>query len=99
MPCGAGSWPAASAMKNGTMRQDEAIRIYQAAVDATMGAEQGSEWWADVAVELASVIAAPDTTTAASIIGRWHEDWRMVGQTPRRVAGRIRRQAARLLNA
>ncbi|AKU21238.1 hypothetical protein [Massilia sp. NR 4-1] len=80
------------------MRQGQAIHIYQNAVDATMGAEQGAQWWADVGAELAAVIAAPDTATAAGIIAWWHVDWRRVGQTPLRVAGRIRRHAARVLN-
>ena len=81
------------------MRQDEAIQIYQGAVDPTIGAEQGAEWWADVSAELDAVIAAPDNAAAAGIIAWWHDDWSMVGQTPKRVAGRIRRQAARVLNS
>ena len=81
------------------MQQDQAIEIYQRAVDPTMGEEQGARWWADVSAELDAVIAAPDTATAARVITWWHADWRMVGQTPKRVAGRIRRQAARVLNA
>ena len=80
------------------MRLDQAIIIYQGAVDATMGAEQGAQWWADVGAELVAVIAAPDTATAASIIAWWHADWRQVGQTPNRVTGCIRRQAALVLN-
>lgn len=81
------------------MRQDQAIKIYQRAVDSAMGVEQGALWWADVRAELDAVIAAPDTATAARIIAWWHDDWRAVGQSPTRVAGRIRRQAARVLNA
>lgn len=80
------------------MRQDQAIKIYQDAVDATMGVEQGGQWWVEVGAELAAVIAAPDTATAAGIIAWWHADWRPVGQTPQRVAGRIRRHATRLIN-
>jgi hypothetical protein len=45
------------------------------------------------------MIAAPDSAAAAGIIAGWHHDWRMVGQTPKHVAGRIRRQAARVLNS
>jgi hypothetical protein len=81
------------------MRQDQAIQIYQSAVDPTMGAEQGAQWWEDVSAELDAVIAAPDSVGAAGIIAWWHHDWSMVGQTPKRVAGRIRRQAARVLNS
>jgi hypothetical protein len=81
------------------MRQDQAIQIYQGAVDPTMDAEQGAQWWEDVSAELDAVIAAPDSAAAASIIAWWHHDWSMVGQTPKRVAGRIRRQAARVLNS
>lgn len=81
------------------MQQDQAIEIYQRAVDPTMGEEQGAQWWADVSTELDAVIAAQDIATAASVIAWWHDDWRMVGQNPKRVAGRIRRQAARVLNA
>ncbi len=81
------------------MRQDQAIRIYQSAVDASMGAEQGAQWWADVSAELDAVIAAPDSMVAAGIIAWWHHDWSMLGQTSKRVAGRIRRQAAQVLNS
>ena len=81
------------------MRQEQAIRIYQGAVDPTMGEEQGVQWWADVSAELEAVIAAPDSAAAASIIAWWHHDWSMVGQTPKCVAGRIRRQAACVLNS
>lgn len=81
------------------MRQDQAIQIYQGAVDPTMGAEQGAEWWGEVSAELDAVVSAPDTATAAGIIAWWHHDWSTVGQTPQRVAGRIRRQASRVLNS
>jgi hypothetical protein len=81
------------------MLKDQAIQIYQSAVDPTMGAEQGAQWWADVSAELDAVIAAPDNAAAAGIITWWHHDWSMVGQTPKRVAGRIRRQAERMLNS
>lgn len=81
------------------MRQEQAIRIYQAAVDPNIGVEQGSQWCATVSEELDAVIAAPDIAEAAGIITWWHHDWSMVGQTPKRVAGRIRRQAARVLNS
>lgn len=81
------------------MQQDQAIEIYQRAVDPIMGEEQGARWWADVSTELGAVIAAPDTATVARVITWWHADWRMVGQSLKRVAGRIRRQAARMLNA
>lgn len=80
------------------MRQGQAIQIYQRAVDATIGAEQGTQWWAEVSAELDAVIAAPDSTAAADVIAWWHHDWSMVGQTPKRVTSRIRRQAASLLN-
>jgi len=52
-----------------------------------------------VSAELDAVIAAPDNTVAAGIVAWWHHDWTMVGQTPKRVAGRIRRQAASVLNS
>lgn len=81
------------------MRQDQTIEIYQRAVDPTMGEEQSAQWWADVSAELDAVIAAPDTATAARVIAWWHNDWRIVGQNPKLVAGRIRRQAARVLSA
>lgn len=81
------------------MRQDQAMQIYQRAVDPTMGAEQGGQWWAVVSAELEAVIAAPDSAAAAGIIAWWHHDWSMVGQTPKRVACRIRRQATRVLNS
>jgi len=81
------------------MRQDQTIQIYQSAVDPTMGAEQGAQWWEDVSAELDAVIAAPDCTAGAGIIAWWHHDWSMVGQNPKLVASRIRREAARVLNS
>ena len=81
------------------MQHDQAIEIYQRAVDPTMGEEQGVQWWTDVSAELDAVMAAPDTATAAQVIAWWHDDWRMAGLNPKCVAGRIRRQAARVLNA
>ncbi|MES2740767.1 MAG: hypothetical protein V4754_07420 [Pseudomonadota bacterium] len=81
------------------MRQDLAVQIDQSAVDPTMGAEQGVQWWADVSAELDALIAAPDSTAAAGIIAWWHHDHSMIGQTSNRVAGRIRRQAAQVLNS
>ncbi|STR27827.1 Uncharacterised protein [Janthinobacterium lividum] len=73
------------------MRQDQTIEIYERAVDPSMGEEQGAQWWADVSAELDAVIAAPDTATAASVIAWWHDEWRMVHQNAKRLAGRIRR--------
>lgn len=81
------------------MRQDQAIQIYQGAFDSTMDAEQGAQWWAEVGAELAAVIEATDTAAAANVIAWWHDDWRMVGQTAKRVARRIRRKAVRVLNS
>lgn len=81
------------------MRQDQTIEICQRAVDPSMCKEQGAQWWADMSAELDAVIAARDTVTAARVIAWWHDDWRMVGQNPKYVAGRIRRQATRVLNA
>lgn len=78
------------------MQQDQAIKIYQSAVDPTMGPEQGTQWWQDVTVELDAVIAATDTDAAAAVIAWWHHDWRVVGQTPKRVARRIRRVASKI---
>lgn len=78
------------------------MQIYQRAVDPTMGAEQCEQceqWWAVVSAELDAVIAAPDSAATAGIIAWWHHDWSMVSQTPKRVAGRIRRQAARVVNS
>lgn len=79
------------------MQLGQAIRIYKDAVDPTMGAEQGAQWWESVSAELDAVIAASDSATAAGIIAWWHHDWSVVGETPKRVASRIRRHAARVL--
>lgn len=49
------------------MQQDQAIHIYQRAVDPTMGEEQGAQWWAAVSTELDAVIAAQDTATAGVV--------------------------------
>ncbi|MGX9730120.1 hypothetical protein ACWYXO_05725 [Janthinobacterium aestuarii] len=81
------------------MRQDQTIEIYQRAVGPSMCEEQGAQWWADMSAELDAVIAARDSATAARVVAWWHDDWRMVGQNRKYVAGRIRRQATRVLNA
>lgn len=81
------------------MRLSQAIEIYQRAIDPTKGVEQGSDWWAEVEAELSAVVAAPTTTAGSDVIAWWHNDWRQVGDTPTRAAGRIRKHAARVLNA
>ena len=79
------------------MTENQAIQIYQQAIDATMGSDQGASWWAEVSAELLAVVAAPTTAAAGEVIAWWHSDWRQVGDSPVRAAGRIRRHAARVL--
>lgn len=76
---------------------DQAMLIYQRAIDKTAGAGEGATWWTEVRVELEAVIAAPTTSAAADIIAWWHQVWKDVGDTPARAAGRIRRHAASVL--
>ena len=76
---------------------DQAMLIYQRAIDSTAGAGEGAAWWSEVKVELEAVIAAPTTAAAADIIAWWHRGWKDVGDTPARAAGRIRRHAVSVL--
>lgn len=76
---------------------DQAMLIYQRAIDKSAGAGEGGAWWADVQAELEAVITAPTTAAAADVIAWWHHVWNDVGDTPTRAAGRIRRHAASVL--
>jgi hypothetical protein len=76
---------------------DQAMMIYQRAIDSMAGAGEGAAWWAEVQAELEAVIAAPTTGAAAGVIDWWHQVWKDVGDTPARAAGRIRRHAASVL--
>ena len=76
---------------------DQAMLIYQRAIDKTAGAGEGAAWWTEVQAELEAVIATPTTMAAADVIAWWHQVWHDVGDTPARAAGRIRRHAASVL--
>lgn len=78
---------------------NQAMLIYQRAIDKTAGAGEGAAWWAEVQVELEAVIAAPTTAAAAGVIAWWHQVWNDVGDTPARAASRIRRHAASVLGS
>lgn len=76
---------------------DQAMLIYQRAIDKSAGAGEGATWWANVQAELEAVITAPTTAAAAGMIAWWHQVWKDVGDTPARAANRIRRHAASVL--
>jgi hypothetical protein len=76
---------------------DQAVLIYQLAIDKTAGASEDAAWWAEVQAELEAVIAAPTTAAAAALIAWWHQVWKDVGDTPARAASRIRRHATSVL--
>ena len=80
------------------LNRDQAILIYQRAIDKSVDAGEGVAWWAEVQAELEAVIAAPSAAAAANVIAWWHQVWKDVGDTPVRAAGRIRRHAASVLN-
>jgi hypothetical protein len=79
------------------MTRDQAMLIYQRAIDRGADAGEGAAWWAEVQAELEAVIAAPTTAAAAGVIAWWHQVWKDVGDTPARAASRIRRHAASVL--
>lgn len=79
------------------LSRDQAMLIYQRAIDRSAGDGEGAAWWTEVQVELEAVIAAPSAAAAADIIAWWHQVWKDVGDTPARAAGRIRRYAASVL--
>ena len=78
---------------------DQAMLIYQRAIDKSADADEGAAWWAEVHAELEAVIGAPITAAAAALIAWWHQVWRDVGDTPARAASRIRRHAASVLSS
>ncbi|MDK6080555.1 hypothetical protein [Massilia varians] len=78
---------------------DQAMMIYQRAIDSTAGAGEGAAWWAEVRTELEAVLAAPTTAAAADVIAWWHQVWKDVGDTPARAASRIRRHAVSVLGS
>lgn len=78
---------------------DQAMLIYQRAIDSTVGPAEGVDWWNEVRCEIEAVIAAPTAAAAADVITWWHQVWRDVGDTPARAAGRIRKQARHVLGA
>lgn len=76
---------------------DQAMMIYQPAIDSTGGAGEGPAWWTEVQAEMEAVIAAPTSAAVADIIAWWHQVWKDVGEKPARAAVRIRRHAASVL--
>jgi hypothetical protein len=79
------------------LTRDQAMLIYQRAIDKSAGAGEGEAWWSNVHAELQAVIAAPTTAAAAGAIAWWHRVWKDVADTPTRAASRIRRHAAGVL--
>lgn len=79
------------------LTRDQAMLIYQRAIDKTAGAAEDAAWWASVQVELEAVIAAPTIRAAAEVISWWHQVWDEVADTPAQAAGRIRRHALSVL--
>ncbi|MYM92455.1 hypothetical protein GTP90_01110 [Rugamonas sp. FT81W] len=77
------------------MNMEQAMAIYQRAVDPTATAQEGADWWREVFVELTAVVAAPSIRAAAGVIAWWKSDyeWLQVNDTPAGAAGRIRRVA------
>ena len=78
---------------------DEAKAVYGSAIDAQAHDGEGAAWWAEVADEVRTVVAAIDTERAAAVIAWWHANWRAVNDSPARAALRLRRAAARLSQA
>jgi hypothetical protein len=79
------------------MRPDQAVRIYQSAIDATATLAEGEDWWSAVRAEMEAVVAAPTAAAAAEVIDWWHRNWAEAHDTPARAARRIRSAARRIL--
>lgn len=79
---------------------DQAMMIYQRAIDKTAGADEGSAWWAEVQAALEAAISAPTTAAAAAaeVITWWHQVCKEFGDMPARAASRIRRHTTRVLS-
>lgn len=69
---------------------DEAKAAYRAAIDPGARDSEDAAWWTAVRDEVQAVVAAKDVREAASVICWWHHDWRMVGDTAKGAARRIR---------
>ena len=80
---------------------DQAISIYKEAIDQAASTGEGLEWWQEVFAEMRAVVAAPTIRAAAGVIAWWKSDyeWKQIGDTPARAAGRIRRVAKNVLRA
>lgn len=72
---------------------EQAKTIYRAAVDARASDGEGPAWWNEVHAELDQVLAASTAKDAAKVIDWWHNDWSVVGDTPKAVVRRIRSAA------
>lgn len=83
-------------MSRSELTIDQAKSVYRAAIDAGASDCVGADWWADVVCEVRQVCAAHSVKAAASVIEWWHHDWRMVGDTAKDAASRIRAQAKKL---
>jgi hypothetical protein len=74
---------------------DQVMTIYRDAVDQTATSAEGRDWWREVQAEIEAVVAAPTEAAAVAIIAWWKSEyeWVQVGDSPARVAGRIRQVA------
>jgi hypothetical protein len=74
---------------------EQAILVFRRAIDPAIDAGEGNDWWREVQLELAAVVATLNLAAATEGIAWRHSCCRDVGDTPAGAAGRIRRHAAR----
>lgn len=89
------------AVNNRSIDMGNTMLIYSMVVDPTITAAEGLDWWREVQLEMQAVLDAPTTVAAASLISWWmtEYEWRLRGDSPVRVAQRIRNKAKALFSA
>jgi hypothetical protein len=61
------------------------------------GRRRRAAWWKEVQAELEAVTAASTTVAGAGVIGRWHQVWKDIIDTPERAIGLSCRYAVSVL--
>jgi hypothetical protein len=74
---------------------DQVKKLYRETIDPQVSDNEGSDWWASVATDVAAVINARGDKNAARVIAWWHSEfeWEQIGDTAADAAKRLRSAA------